>query len=193
MVTTTTKTFSNSSTLQLRYLPHRSSRLKSRGGRNTPTCRSSKHRLRSLHQLGGLIVPLALATITVASRQHSDMSDRKIRWAPRLEPGDHISGCDYLGLRELDSSSVDTLLQLSVRWSSLVLATTKVALCLAHWQLLRSADVASYRFAHCSPARWSSLVLATASVAMCQIHWQRLRSADVASTRLRSLLTSTVV
>ena len=83
------------------------------------------------------------------------MSDRKIRWAPRLEPGDHISGCDYLGLRELDSSSVDTLLQLSVRWSS--------------------------------------LVLATASVAMCQIHWQRLRSADVASTRLRSLLTSTVV
>jgi len=184
------------------------------------------------------------------------MSDRKIRWAPRLEPGDHISGCDYLGLRELDSSSVDTLLQRSigwsspctghhqscpvqpalatpakllgalrtgnthevvlclahwqrlrsadvasyrfahcspVRWSSLVLATTKVALCLAHWQLLRSADVASYRFAHCSPARWSSLVLATASVAMCQIHWQRLRSADVASTRLRSLLTSTVV
>ena len=158
MVTTTTKTFSNSSTLQLRYLPHRSSRLKSRGG-----------------------------------RKHSDMSDRKIRWAPRLEPGDHISGCDYLGLRELDSSSVDTLLQLSVRWSSLVLATTKVALCLAHWQRLRSADVASYRFAHCSLARWSSLVLATASVAMCQIHWQRLRSADVASTRLRSLLTSTVV
>ena len=161
MVTTTTKTFSNSSTLQLRYLPHRSSRLKSRGGRNTPTCRSSKHRLRSLHQLGGLIVPLALATITVASRQHSDMSDRKIRWAPRLEPGDHISGCDYLGLRELDSSSVDTLLQLSVRWSSPctghhqscpvqpALATPakllgalrtgnthKVALCLAHWQRL---------------------------------------------------------
>ena len=113
------------------------------------------------HQLGGLEVLLALATITVASRQHSDMSDRKIRWAPRLEPGDHISGCDYLGLRELDSSSADTLLQLPVRWSgpctghhqscpvqpalatpaNLLGAlrtgnTQNVALCLAHWQRL---------------------------------------------------------
>ena len=145
MVTTTTKTFSNSSTLQLRYLPHRSSRLKSRGG-----------------------------------RKHSDMSDRKIRWAPRLEPGDHISGCDYLGLRELDSSSVDTLLQLSVRWSSP---------CTGHHQ---SCPVQP---ALATPAKLLGALRTgnTHEVVLCLAHWQRLRSADVASNRLRSLLTSTVV